>query len=286
MGETLKWHFRTRSRASNRVRRACQGCQCLAFATAVAGAVFVVLARGPEARLGGSGDLAVGMVALVNRSAAGIDVYAAQFCGGVVVSERLVLTAAHCVTTRPAGSIDVLAGAPDLCSGAEARGLRVHVTDTRIHPEYDAGSGRFDLALLLLDQPVPGRIVRDLVDVPERPEPAVAIGWGGGSGAGAPPCRLRGVALTVLPPWDCVDAAAANRPFDPASMVCAIPAGLSARDTCAGDSGGPLILGTEPGLGPVIGITSWGRGCGSGFPGVYARESSWQFVRRAEALEP
>jgi len=56
--------------------------------------------------------------------------------------------------------------------------------------------------------------------------------------------------------------------FDPASMVCA---GGGSTDTCAGDSGGPLMVPQNGGF-TLVGVTSWGAGCGDpGVPGVYAR---------------
>ena len=47
------------------------------------------------------------------------------------------------------------------------------------------------------------------------------------------------------------------------------------KDTCQGDSGGPLVLRSEQQSAVVlVGITSWGYGCGDG--GVYTRVSSYK----------
>ena len=89
--------------------------------------------------------------------------------------------------------------------------------------------------------------------------------------------------MRLLQPTDCearFDAAerdfdAAERDFDAASMLCAIPTDADGRDTCTGDSGGPLILGSDLDTGPVVAVVSWGRGCGAGWPGVYARANAW-----------
>jgi secreted trypsin-like serine protease len=55
-------------------------------------------------------------------------------------------------------------------------------------------------------------------------------------------------------------------------VVCA---GNTTADACQGDSGGPLICNIN-GLGMVIGITSWGEGCGQkDSPGVYTNVSAY-----------
>jgi hypothetical protein len=73
--------------------------------------------------------------------------------------------------------------------------------------------------------------------------------------------------VTVFPSSAC----AADLPgFRAAEALCAGQPG-GGVDTCAGDSGGPLRDGT----GTVVGITSWGIGCGRpGRPGVYTRVSA------------
>jgi trypsin len=51
------------------------------------------------------------------------------------------------------------------------------------------------------------------------------------------------------------------------NMICA---GAMGRDSCNGDSGGPLTVGATQ-----VGIVSFGSAqCGNGMPGVYARVAS------------
>lgn len=55
-------------------------------------------------------------------------------------------------------------------------------------------------------------------------------------------------------------------------MICA---GQAAKDSCSGDSGGPLMVHNN-GHWLQIGVVSWGIGCGKGqYPGVYTRMTSF-----------
>ena len=56
------------------------------------------------------------------------------------------------------------------------------------------------------------------------------------------------------------------------NMICA---GATGRDSCEGDSGGPLAVLGQDGSYRQIGVVSWGNGCAKpGYPGVYTRLSS------------
>ena len=60
------------------------------------------------------------------------------------------------------------------------------------------------------------------------------------------------------------------------SEVCA--GGEVGKDACTGDGGSPLVCQAQSGRWTVVGLVTWGIGCASELPGVYARVSyftSW-----------
>ncbi len=196
------------------------------------------------------------LVALVNATAPVTNVSASQFCAGVLVNRMQVLTAAHCVKGRDAKSMDVIAGANNLCSTARVGGDRVAVKSI-------VSSDSFDAALLTL-QRATDRVPAKIQDtMPEVSSISIAWGWGKDSVGGVPPCSAEGKALSVISLPNCEGAPGA----DSVGAICGVPAGK--RNTCEGDSGGPLVAQN----GRLQAITISGLGCGPDDPGVYLRAS-------------
>ncbi|MFE5814927.1 S1 family peptidase [Streptomyces sp. NPDC056479] len=216
-------------------------------------------------------------VALASRDRFG-GTRAGQFCVGVAVGRSTVLTAAHCLSQEVLGSspeqvrdFTVISGRTDLLSG---RGQEVPVRATRVNPGYDNDSNAGDFAVVTLAQRLPASAViamagpGDPAYVPGTQ--ALVYGWGDVTGAGDYPRGLRAARVHVLPDALCRQAYPGDGDgrYLADSMLCAgEPTG--GRDACQGDSGGPLVA-----QGKLIGLVSWGNGCGrAGSPGVYTRVS-------------
>ncbi|MFJ4978347.1 S1 family serine peptidase [Streptomyces coeruleorubidus] len=204
---------------------------------------------------------------------------AGQFCGGVAVGRSTVLTAAHCVDKEVLGGppervpdLRVIAGRTDLLS--DRGGREVAVREIWVNPAYDAVSNVGDFAVLTLAESLPADSV---IGMAAGGDPAYAVGeaatvygWGDVSGAGEYPSSLRAARVRVLPDALCEEAYPGGEGgvYDARSMLCAGDV-KGGRDACQGDSGGPLVA-----QGRLIGLVSWGIGCGrAGSPGVYTRVS-------------
>ncbi|MER7349077.1 serine protease [Streptomyces aurantiacus] len=216
-------------------------------------------------------------VALASRDRFG-GTRSGQFCGGVLIARTTVLTAAHCMREEVLGvplkrvrDLKVIAGREDLTTNT---GKEISVRRVRVNREYDAYTNAGDFAVLTLSEPLPEAYTIRTAgagDAAYEPGTGAAVyGWGDTTGGGDYARALHAADVTVLADKVCEKAypGSADGTYTRASMVCAgEPEG--GRDACQGDSGGPLVA-----RGRLIGLVSWGDGCGRrGSPGVYTRIS-------------
>ncbi|XP_068083831.1 trypsin-3 [Anabrus simplex] len=189
-------------------------------------------------------------------------------CGASVIDAQWALTAAHCVYVALDGSVTIRAG-----SSYRERGGSVHETEEIfVHPLYNSTTVDYDIALIKVASPFLLSNDIQVIPLPSQNDDvsegatAVVTGWGHTSEGGNDSVILQEVYVPILSQTEC-QGLYDGKITD--SMICAgyLDGG---KDSCQDDSGGPLAV-----EGILVGVVSWGNGCGRPLnPGVYARVSA------------
>jgi len=200
-------------------------------------------------------------------------------CGGSLVTDQIVLTAAHCITTPtgPSSSITATTGVVDLADAAAVKIRSSYVYRSPDYVNYDKGS---DWALIKLAEPVqlPDTPTLSIARTAEHNKGAFTIlGWGADHEGGY---QQRWLLKATVPDVDDATCGTAYRDsganFVDEAMLCAGLFGTGGVDTCQGDSGGPMVRQTATDAFVQVGIVSWGHGCAQAqYPGVYTEVSTY-----------
>ncbi|XP_070074655.1 trypsin epsilon-like isoform X2 [Drosophila takahashii] len=225
-------------------------------------AVLVSAARiaGPEERIIGGHYIPIENVAYQ----VSLQDKRGHFCGGTILSERVILTAAHCLYGQIIQDISVRAGS----SHWKRDGQVVKVLKAILHPQYDQRTVAHDAAVMILESPlIFDANVQKIALAEETPKEdtmSLVTGWGftrENSGYVWP--VLQGVHVATIDHNDCQNVYN-NLKNITKDMICADEPGSG---SCTTDSGGPLVSVNDQKL---IGIVSFGEGCAREKPGVYA----------------
>ncbi|CAB9522138.1 Coagulation factor IX (Fragment) [Seminavis robusta] len=188
-------------------------------------------------------------------------------CGGSLISEDRVLTAAHCVTCEAGGPPSTVR----VMASTETDGITVNVQGALTHPNYDASKSLNDLAILKLASPVTGVSFVTLNSNPTYPstkaQQLTVVGMGATITDGDQNNVLKTLQTEFVGDFSC----GLQWGFFTSENehLCTEIAGGGA---CSGDSGGPLFDSS----GVQVGVASFvASKCASNKPDVFTQVSTY-----------
>ncbi|XP_060649920.1 chymotrypsin-1 [Drosophila nasuta] len=220
----------------------------------------------PESRIVGGSDapqaFAPYQVSIMNT-------FGEHVCGGSIIDENWILTAAHC-TEWPKQYLKIVTGSNDYTKP----GAEYSVDIVKKHCEHDKPAYHNDIALLHVATPIvfdertqPIKMAtKDSLNTGDK---VTLTGWGSIKAWGRYVTQLQKIELAYLAHSDC-ESKVKNAKWLGEGHLCTLT--KEGEGSCHGDSGGPLVDENNT----LVGVVNWGEACALGYPDVFASVQYYQ----------
>jgi len=208
--------------------------------------------------------------------------YGEHFCGGSIISDIHILTAAHCVADDfYTSDMVVVSGINNLVTQSSDKH---EVKCIRIHPNYTGekeGGWKDDIAVITLKEPIKINNVQGPIPLASKDhisgdKRGVVSGWGRTKISGPTSLMLRWLSVNVLSQERCLSGH--KNPRTNENQICTLE--KVGKGACQGDSGGPLVVDGE-----LVGVVSWVVFCAVGISDVYTNVYKYlDFIKESQSM--
>ncbi|EDV90653.1 chymotrypsin-2 [Drosophila grimshawi] len=199
-----------------------------------------------------------------------------HMCGGAIVDEHYILTAAHCVYGYNPLYLKVVTGTILW----QEPGAKYDVEEFWVHCNYNTPDYHNDIAIIRVTQPIVFNEYTKPVILPDVPlanaSKVLLTGWGSTVLFGDTPDVLQQATLTYIDYPSCQEEMGGDDDNGVGHICTLTDEGVGA---CHGDSGGPLAID-----GVLVGLVNWGMPCAIGYPDSFASVHFYRdWIRRTMA---
>ncbi|EDW59147.2 uncharacterized protein Dvir_GJ10717 [Drosophila virilis] len=214
----------------------------------------------PESRIVGGTDAPEGWAPY---QVSIMSTFGEHVCGGSIIAEQWILTAAHCLEW-PIQYLKIVTGTNDYTKP----GAEYLVDATKKHCQHDQPIYHNDIALIHTATPIVYNVRTQpiklaSVDSLKAGDKVTLSGWGSTKAWGRYVTQLQKIDLSYVEHSSC-KSKVRNATWLGDGHICSFT--KEGEGSCHGDSGGPLIDANQT----LVGVVNWGEACALGYPDVYA----------------